>query len=55
MFAHTDIKQVAIPHLLSLIAYEDLTPKPRKLPPRDRSKYVRLPIHDQSFNPEVCK
>jgi polyphosphate kinase 2 len=69
MFAHTDIKQVpwyvvnadnkksarlnVISHLLSLIAYEDLTPKPIKLPALDRSKYVRPPIQEQNFIPEV--
>lgn len=69
MFAHTDIKQVpwyvvnaddkkcarlnVISHLLSLIPYEDLTPKPMKLPPLNASKYVRPPIQEQSFVPEV--
>ncbi|MGB7848869.1 MAG: polyphosphate kinase 2 [Candidatus Acidiferrum sp.] len=71
MFAHTDIKQVpwyvvnadrkkcarlnVIRHLLSLIPYQDLTPKPMRLPPLDRSKYVRPPIQDQTFIPEVYK
>jgi len=71
MFAHTDIKQVpwyvvnankkkcarlnVIRHLLSLIPYKDLTPKPLKLPPLDRSKYVRPPIQDQTFIPEVYR
>lgn len=71
MFAHTDIKQVpwyvvnadnkkcarlnVIHHLLSLIPYEDLTPKPIKLPPLERSKYVRPPIHEQNFVPEAYK
>ena len=70
MFAHTDIKQVpwyvvngddkkrarlnVIHHLLSLIPYEDLTPEPIVLPPRQRdSGYVRPPITDQTFVPEV--
>ena len=70
MFAHTDIKQVpwyvvngddkkrarlnVIHHLLSLIPYEDLTPEPIELPPRQRdSGYVRPPISDQTFVPEV--
>jgi len=69
MFAHTDIKQVpwyvinadskkcarlnVIRHLLSMIPYEDVTPKPMKLPPLDKSKYVRPPIHEQTFVPEV--
>lgn len=42
-----------ISHLLSLIPYEDLTPAPISLPPRqDRSGYVRPPITDQTFIPE---
>jgi polyphosphate kinase 2 len=71
MLAHTDIKQApwyvvnadnkkkarlnVIRHLLSMIPYEDLTPKPPKLPPIERSKYVRPPIQDQNFIPEVYK
>src|ERR1700739_2124293 len=63
MFAHTDSKQSpwyvvnadnkkrarlnVIHHLLSLIPYDDLTPEPIKLPPRDRGKYVRPPITEQ--------
>lgn len=43
-----------IHHLLSLIPFEDLTPEPIKLPPRkDRKAYVRPPITDQTFVPEV--
>jgi len=69
MFAHTDIKQApwfvvdaenkkkarlnVIHHLLSLIPYKDLTPKPLKLPPLDRTKYVRTPMQDQTFIPEI--
>ncbi|MGD1990924.1 MAG: polyphosphate kinase 2 [Chromatiales bacterium] len=70
MFAHTDIKQApwyvvdgdnkkrarlnVISHLLSLIPYEDLTPPPIELPPReDKAGYVRPPISDQNFVPEV--
>jgi polyphosphate kinase len=69
MFAYTDTKQVpwyvvnadnkkcarlnVIQHLLSLIPYEDLTPKAMKLPPLDKSKYVRPPLHEQNFIPEV--
>jgi polyphosphate kinase 2 len=69
MFAHTDIKQApwyvvigddkkrarlnVIRHLLGLIPYEDLTPEPIVLPPRQRdSGYVRPPITDQTFVPE---
>jgi polyphosphate kinase 2 len=70
MFAHTDIKQApwyvvnadnkkrarlnVIAHLLSLFPYEDLTPEPIILPPREPdSGYVRPPITDQTFVPEV--
>src|SRR5688572_20401376 len=70
MFAHTDIKQApwhvvnadnkrcarlnCIHHLLSVIPYEDLTPEPIVLPPRQTDMgYVRPPITDQTFVPEV--
>ena len=69
MFAHTDIKQApwyvvnadnkkcarlnVISHLLSVIPYEDLTPEPIELPSADRRKYVRPPIEDQTFAPEI--
>ena len=70
MFASTDIKQApwyvvradvkkcarlnCIRHLLSLISYEDLTPEPIELPPRQEDVgYVRPPITDQTFVPEV--
>ena len=70
MFAHTDIKQApwyvvnadvkkrarlnCISHLLSAIPYEDLTPEPIELPPREEAKgYVRPPISDQTFVPDV--
>lgn len=69
LFAHTDIKQApwyvveasvkkharlnCISHLLSIIRYRDLTPKPMTLPPRKKSSgYVRPPITDQTFVPE---
>ena len=71
MFAHTDVKQVpwyvvnadnkkcarlnVISHLLSVIPYKDLTPKPMTLPALDRSKYVRPPIADQTFIPELYR
>ena len=71
MFAHTDIKQApwyvvnadnkksarlnVICHLLSRIAYEDLTPEPLKLPPLEAVKYIRPPIHEQNFVPELYK
>jgi polyphosphate kinase 2 len=41
-------------HLLSMIPYKDLTPSRIKLPPRQRdSSYVRPPMTDQNFIPEV--
>jgi polyphosphate kinase 2 len=43
-----------IHHLLSLVPYEDLTPTPIALPPRgDEAGYVRPPIADQTFIPEI--
>jgi polyphosphate kinase 2 len=69
MFAHTDIKQApwyvvnadnkmcarlnVIQHLLEHIQYEDLTPEPIILPPRQPDAgYIRPPITDQTFVPE---
>jgi len=69
MFAHTDIKQApwyvvdadikrharlnCIRHLLHQINYQDLTPEPIELPPRqDDLAYVRPPITDQTFVPD---
>jgi len=43
-----------ISHLLSVIPYEDLTPEPVVLPPRrDEAAYVRPPMSDQTFVPDV--
>lgn len=43
-----------IAHLLSMIHYEDLTPKPIELPPRQKElDYVRPPISTQNFVPDV--
>lgn len=43
-----------IHHLLSMIPYHDLTPEPIDLPPRQKDEgYVRPPITDQSFVPEI--
>lgn len=43
-----------ISHLLSMIPYKDLTPEPIELPPRhDDIAYVRPPISDQTFVPEI--
>jgi polyphosphate kinase 2 len=69
MFSFTDTKQSpwyvvraddkrrarlnCIDHLLSLIPYLDLTPKPFKLPPLKHDiAYVRPPVTDQTFVPE---
>ena len=42
-----------IAHLLSMIHYEDLTPKSIKLPPRQKEMdYVRPPISNQNFVPD---
>ena len=70
MFAHTDTKQSpwyvvnaddkkrarlnVIRHLLGLITYQDLTPDPIVLPPRQPDQgYIRPPLTDQTFVPEV--
>jgi polyphosphate kinase 2 len=71
MFAYTDIKQApwwvvpaddkkrarlnCIHHLLEQIPFEDLTPAPIKLPPRQQADpgYVRPPLTDQTFVPQV--
>ena len=43
-----------IAHLLSMIKYKDLTPETLKLPPRKKKKgYIRPPITDQTFVPEI--
>ena len=43
-----------ITHLLGMIPYKDLTPTPEKLPPRPKmGHYVRPPINDQTFVPEI--
>jgi polyphosphate kinase 2 len=71
MFAVTDTKLVpwyvvnaenkeaarlnVIRHLLSLFDYKDLTPKPLPLPPIAKSNYVRPPIQEQNFIPEIYR
>jgi polyphosphate kinase 2 len=72
MFAYTDIKQApwyvvnadnklcarlnCIHHLLGIIPYQDLTPEPIALPPRQSEKgYLRPPLTDQTFVPEVYR
>ena len=70
MFSYTDTKQSpwyvveaddkkrarlnCIDHLLSLIPFEDLTPKPIKLPPlKHDTAYVRPPKEEQTHVPKV--
>jgi len=71
MFAVTDTKQSpwyvvnaedkkcarlnVIRHLLSMFDYRDLTPKPLELPKLEKSKYVRPPIQEQNFIPQVYR
>ncbi len=71
MFAITDTKQNpwwvvnaenkecarlnVIRHLLSMIPYKDLTPERIKLPPAGKSRYVRPPIQEQNFIPELYR
>ena len=71
MFAVTDTKQApwfvvnaeckksarlnVIRHLLSQFVYRDLTPEPLALPKLDKTKYVRPPIQEQNFIPEVYR
>ena len=71
MFAVTDTRQApwfvvnaedkkasrlnVIRHLLSQFDYRDLTPEPLPLPPLNKSKYVRPPIHEQNFIPEIYR
>ncbi len=44
-----------IAHLLSEFDYKDLTPDPIELPPRPESRgYVRPPITDQTYVPDIC-
>jgi hypothetical protein len=43
-----------ISHIVSQIPYEDILPEPIRLPPRqERGGYVRPPIDEQTFVPEI--
>ena len=44
-----------IRHLLSQIPYQDLTPEPLELPKLEKSKYIRPPIQEQTFIPQVYR
>jgi polyphosphate kinase 2 len=71
MFAVTDTKQVpwyvvnaenkkcarlnVMRHLLSQFVYRDLTPETLVLPKLEKSKYVRPPILEQNFIPEIYR
>jgi polyphosphate kinase 2 len=68
-FQFTDIKQApwyvvpsddkraarlnCISHLLSSFEYEDLTPPPVELPTMQELSYVRPPMHEQTFVPQI--
>ena len=69
MFIYTDLKHSpwfvvdadnkkrarlnCISHLLSMVPYRDLTPEPINLPPLEESNYIRPPVNEQTFVPEV--
>jgi polyphosphate kinase 2 len=70
MFDYTDLKQApwyvvnaddkkkarlnCITHILSAIPYEDITPPPIELPPREENTgYIRPPINEQTFVPSI--
>ncbi len=70
MFDYTDIKQApwyvvdaddkkkarlnCMTHILSAIPYEDITPDPIQLPPREENvDYIRPPIGEQTFVPTI--
>lgn len=70
MFQLTDIKQApwfnvdgddkkkarlnCIAHIVKMIPYKDVTPKPMELPPRKISeKYIRPPLNELTYVPEV--
>ncbi len=69
MFKHTDLKESpwwvvnaddkkrarlnCISHLLSMIKYKDVLPKPVKIPKRPKRRVKRTPINKQNWIPEV--
>jgi polyphosphate kinase 2 len=71
MFAGTDTRQSpwfvvnaedkkcarlnVIRHFLSLFDYRDLTPAPLELPKLEKSKYLRPPIQEQNFIPQIYR
>ncbi|MGI9606482.1 MAG: polyphosphate kinase 2, partial [Acidimicrobiales bacterium] len=68
-FQYTDIKQApwyvvpsddkrrarlnCMSHLLSAIPYEDVVPDPVEIPEREDVPYIRPPMHDQTFVPQL--
>jgi hypothetical protein len=44
-----------ISHLLAQFEYRDLTPEPLELPKLEKSKYVRPPIQEQNFIPQLYR
>ena len=68
-FQYTDIKQApwfvvpsddkrrarlnCISHLLSQIPYQDMVPDPVEIPEREDEPYIRPPLHEQTFVPQL--
>lgn len=68
-FQYTDIKQApwyvvpsddkrrarlnCISHILSMVPYEDIVPEPVEIPSRDDEHYIRPPMQDQTFVPQL--
>lgn len=68
-FQYTDIKQApwyvvpsddkrrarlnCIGHILSMVPYEDIVPEPVELPVREPEPYIRPPLQDQTFVPQL--
>ena len=42
-----------ISHLLSVIPYQDLVPDPVVIPEREDEHYIRPPVHEQTFVPQL--
>ncbi|MEM7287746.1 MAG: polyphosphate kinase 2 [Actinomycetota bacterium] len=68
-FQYTDIKQApwyvvpsddkrrarlnCISHILSMVPYQDIVPDPVEIPAREAEPYIRPPLHDQTFVPQL--
>ena len=69
MFASTDIKQApwyvvtsddkrrarlnCISHILASVPYDDIVPDPVEIPLREDEAYIRPPMHEQAFVPQL--